>query len=79
MDENGGMGGRQKVPVYPKYTAVWFRVYGRILRTIREEYVSNTSSILTNTSRCVDCHRCAWVYGIGFVVFLPSLPIFAGC
>ena len=23
-DENGGMGGRQKVPVYSKYTAVYF-------------------------------------------------------
>ena len=24
VDENGGMGGRQKVPVYSKYTAVYF-------------------------------------------------------
>ena len=29
VDENGGMGGRQKVPVYSKYTAVYFRVYIR--------------------------------------------------
>ena len=69
VDENGGMGGRQKVPVHSKYTAVYFRVYGRILRSIRQEYFSNTSSILINTSKSVDCHTQVWVYGIGFVVF----------
>ena len=40
-----------------------------ILRSIRQEYFSNTSSILTNTSKSVDCHTQVWVYGIGFVVF----------
>ena len=45
------MGGRQEVPVYSKYTAVYFQVYGRILRSIRQEYFSNTSSILINTSK----------------------------
>ena len=49
VDENVGMGGRLKVPVYSEYTTVYFRVYGRILRSIRQEYFSNTSSILTNT------------------------------
>ena len=36
---------------------------------IRQEYFSNTSSILTNTSKCVDYHTQVWVYGIGFMVF----------
>ena len=49
VDENGGMVGRGKVPVYCEYTAVYFLVYGRILGTIRQEYLSNTSSIRTNT------------------------------
>ena len=62
------MGGKQKVPVYSEYTAVYFRVYGRILRSIRQEYFSNTSSILPNTSKSVDCHTEVWVYGIGFLV-----------
>ena len=69
VDENGGMGGRQKAPVYSEYTAVYFRVYGRILRSIQREYFSNTSSILPNTSKSVDCHTQVWVYGIGFLVF----------
>ena len=56
-DENGGMVGRQKVLVYSECTAVYFRVYGRILRSIRQEYFSNTSSILPNTSKSVDCHK----------------------
>ena len=63
------MGGRLKVSVYSEYAAVYFRVYGRILPSIRQEYFSNTSSILTNTSKCVDYHTQVWVYGIGFMVF----------
>ena len=69
VDENGGMGARQKVPTYSEYMAVYFPVYGRILRSIRQEYFSNTSSILPNTSKSVDCHTQVWVYGIGFLVF----------
>ena len=69
VDENGGMGGRQNAPVYSDYTAVYFRVYGGILRSIRQEYFSNTSSVLTNTSKIVDCHTRVWVCGMGFVVF----------
>ena len=48
-------------PYTSEYTAVYFR--------IRQEYFSNTSSILTNTSKCVDYHTHVWVYGIGFMVF----------
>ena len=69
VDENGGMGGRPKVPVYSEYTAVYFRVYGRILRSIRQQYLSNTSSILPNTSKSLDCHTLVWVYGIAFLVY----------
>ena len=61
VDENGGMVGRSKVSVYSEYTAVYFREYGRILPSIRQEYFSNTSSILTNTSKCVDYHTQVWV------------------
>ena len=60
--------------VYGKNTSPILRVYGRILRSIRQEYFSNTSSILPNTSKSVDCHTQVWVYGIGILVFLPSPP-----
>ena len=69
MDENGGMGRRQKVLVYSKYTALYFRVYGHILRSILQKYFTNTSTILTNASKSVDCRTKVWMYGIGFVVF----------
>ena len=72
------MGGRQKVLVYSEYTAVYFRVYSRILRSIRQEYFSNTSSMLPNTLKSVDCHTQVWVYGIGFLGFDPP-PLFSGC
>ena len=56
VDDNGGMVGRGKVPVYTKYTTVYFGVYGRILRSIRQEYFSNTLRIPTNTLECVGCN-----------------------
>ena len=79
VDENGGMVGRGKVPAYSEYTAVYSRVYSRILRSMQQEYFSNTWSILTNTLECVDCHTQVWVYGTGFVFFDPLPPLFSGC
>ena len=29
VDENGGRGGRQKVPIYSEYTAVYSEAYGK--------------------------------------------------
>ena len=79
VDENGGMVARGKVPVYSKYMAVYFRVYGRILHSIRQEYFSNTLSILTNTLKSVDCqtHTCGCMeWALCF--FYPPPPNFQG-
>ena len=59
----------RKSPYTPGIRPYYFRVYGRILQSIRQEYYSNTSSILTNTLKSVDCHTHMWVHGTGFVVF----------
>ena len=54
VDENGGMVGSRKVPVY-------FGVIGRILLIIRPITPKYTARI--------DCPTQVWVYGIGFVFF----------
>ena len=72
------MGGRRKFPVYSEYTAIYFRVYGRILRSVRQEYFSTTSSMLTNTSKSVDYHTQVWVYESPLLFFDPLPPYFQG-